>query len=78
MKRIAVFLLLVALGVACSIPANAQRENARSRESDRQARKAAKQNQKAIKKIARQQRKAIKKYQKEQRKAAKTPYRRAK
>jgi hypothetical protein len=71
MKRIGAFLLLLALSVACSLPAHAQRENRSIGENSREARKAAKQQQKISKKIAKKQRKAMKKYQKAQRKAAK-------
>jgi hypothetical protein len=71
MKRIAAFLLLAAVSVAWSVPANAQRENRSIGENGREAKKAAKQQQKASKKIARKQRKAAKKYQKQQSKAAK-------
>jgi hypothetical protein len=71
MKRIAVFILLAVLSVAGTTPAYAQRENRSIGENSREAKKAAKQQQKASKKIAKQQRKAAKKYQKQQRKAAK-------
>ncbi len=71
MKRIAAFLLLGVLSVAWSIPAVAQRENRSIGENSREARKAAKQQQKASKKLAKKQRKAAKKYQKAQRKAGK-------
>jgi hypothetical protein len=76
MKRIAAFILLLASGVAWSIPANAQRENKSIGENGREARKAAKQQQRTVKKNAREQRKAMKKYQKAQRKAAKKHQRR--
>jgi Ni/Co efflux regulator RcnB len=69
-KRIIVFILVVAFSVALSMPANAQRENRSIGENGREARKAAKQQQKTVKKNARKQRKAMKKYQKAQRKAA--------
>jgi len=78
MKRVAAFLILVALSVASSIPATAQRENTRIGENGREARKAAKQNKKAVKKAARQQRKAMKQDQKAQRKAARQQQRRTK
>jgi Flp pilus assembly protein TadB len=74
MKRIAALILLVALAVACSLPAGA--ENQRTKQNARLAHKAAKQNQKAVKKAAKQQRKAAKKSQKAQRKAAKQQRRR--
>jgi hypothetical protein len=76
MKRIAAFLLLLALSVACSLPARAQRENRSIGENSREARKAAKQQQKTSKKIARKQRKAMKRYQKAQHKAAKRQHHR--
>jgi hypothetical protein len=78
MKRIAAFLLLAASSVAWSVPADAQPENTRIGENGREARKAAKQQQKASKKVARKQRKAMKKYQKAQRKASKRQQRRTK
>jgi hypothetical protein len=71
MKRISTFLLLVVLSVAWSMPASAQRENRSIGENSREAKKAAKQQQKYSKKQAKRQRKAAKKYQKAQRKAAK-------
>ncbi len=71
MKRIGAFLLLLALSVAWSVPEYAQRENISIGENSREARKAAKQQQKISKKMAKKQRKAMKKYQKAQRKAAK-------
>jgi hypothetical protein len=71
MKRIAAFLLLAALSVAWSMPANAQRENRSIGENGREAKKASKQYQKAQKKNAKKQRKAAKKTQKAQRKEAK-------
>jgi hypothetical protein len=61
MKRIATFILLVALSVAWSMPANAQRENRSIGENSREAKKAAKQQQKYSKKQAKKQRKAAKK-----------------
>jgi hypothetical protein len=67
MKRIAAFLLLIALSIACAIPANAQFTSVE--ENARQSRAAAKQQQKAMKKSAKQQRKAMKRSQKAQRKA---------
>lgn len=73
MKRIAVFTLLTALGVAGSIPAKAQSpgvaEYARnSREFDK---KSAKAENKKLKKASKRQQKAMKKSSKSQRKAAK-------
>jgi hypothetical protein len=76
MKRIAALILLIAFSAAWSIPAYAQRENRSIGENGREARKAAKQQQKSVKKNARRQRKAMKKYQKAQRKAAKQQQRR--
>lgn len=67
MKRIAAFLLLVALGVAGLIPAQAQRTS--PEENARQSQRAAKQQQKMLKKAAKKQRKAMKKSQQAQRKA---------
>jgi uncharacterized protein HemX len=72
MKRIALFLLLLALCAGYSIPAGAEAQNARTKNNFRLAKKAAKQNQKAMKKVGKKQRKAMKKYQKQQRKAAKS------
>jgi hypothetical protein len=71
MKRIAPFLLLLALGVASSSPAYAQPENRSIGENGREARKAAKQQQKYAKKQAKRQRKAMRKYQKQQKRATK-------
>ncbi|HLW86298.1 MAG TPA: hypothetical protein VKR60_13855 [Candidatus Sulfotelmatobacter sp.] len=74
MKRIAAFLLLIALTPAWSLPTKP--ENTRIGENGREARKAAKQYQKSVKKSARQQRKAMKKNQKAQRRLAKRSQRR--
>jgi sensor domain CHASE-containing protein len=74
MKRTAVFILLITLCVACSLPAAAQ--NQRTKNNFRLAKRAAKQNQKAIKKAARKQQKAMKRYQKQQRRVAKQQQRR--
>jgi hypothetical protein len=71
MKRIATFLLLLILGVAWSTPVYAQPENRSIGENGREARKAAKQQQKYAKKQAKKQRKAMKKYQKQQKRATK-------
>jgi hypothetical protein len=76
MKRIAAFILLIALGVAWSTLANAQRENRSIGENGIEARRASKQYQKAQKKAAKKQRKAMKRYQKAQRKASKQSGRR--
>jgi hypothetical protein len=76
MKRIALFMLLGVLSVAWSMPAYAQRENRSIGENSREAKKAARQQQKYSKKQAKRQRKAAKKYQKAQRKAAKQQKRR--
>jgi uncharacterized protein HemX len=76
MRRGAAFLLLIAAGIACSIPAVAQKENRSIGENSIEARKAAKQYQKASKKTAKKQRKAAKKIQKQQRQAAKQQRRR--
>lgn len=78
MKRATALILLGALSVACSMPAVAQRENRSIGENSREAKKAAKQQQKYSKKQAKRQRKAAKKYQKAQRKAAKQQKRRTK
>jgi hypothetical protein len=78
-KRIIVFMLLAALGIAWSVPAKAQSpgvaEYARnSREADK---KSAKTLNKRLKKAAKKQGKARKKYAKAQRKAAKKANRHA-
>jgi hypothetical protein len=80
MKRVAIFILLVVLGVARSIPARAQSPGvaeyaSNSREFDK---KSAKQQNKRLRKASRKQQKAMKKYSKAQRKAAKKSNRRAK
>lgn len=69
MKRIAAFLLLVGLGVAGSIPAQAQRIS--PEENARRSSKAAKQQQKMLNKANKKQRKAMKKAEKKQRKEIK-------
>ena len=69
MKRIAVFMLLAALSVACAIPAQAQRTT--TEENMRRSRKEVKQQQKVSRKMSKKQRKAMKKYEQGQRKAAK-------
>jgi hypothetical protein len=71
MKRIALFLLLLAFCAGYSLPAGAEAQNARTKNNFRLAKKAAKQNRKAMNKVAKKQKKAMKKYQKQQRKAAK-------
>jgi uncharacterized protein HemX len=71
MKRIALFLLLLAFCAGYSLPAGAEVQNARTKNNFRLAKKAAKQNQKSMKKLSKKQQKAMKKYQKQQRKAAK-------
>jgi len=75
MKRIPALILLVALSSAWSIPAKAQ--IFRGPDSERQAQKAAKKQQKALNKAARKQQKAMEKYEKAQRKAAKKAQRHA-
>ena len=67
MKRIAAFILLLASSIAWSLPGKT--ENRSIGENAREAKRAAKQQQKASRKIAKRQRKAMKKYQKAQRKA---------
>ncbi len=69
MKRIAAFLLLIALSFAGSIPVQAQRMT--PEQNARKSRKDAKTQQKYLKKQAKQQRKAMKRYEKTQRKATK-------
>jgi hypothetical protein len=76
MKRIAVFVLLVAFSVAWPISANARRENRSIGENGHEARKAAKQQRKTVNRNAGKQRKAMKKNQKAQRKAARQQQRR--
>jgi Skp family chaperone for outer membrane proteins len=71
MKRLAAFLLLAALTVACSMPVQAK--NTTTAENMHRARRDAKHQQKVQKKLAKRQRKAAKKSQKAQRKS----YRRA-
>ena len=78
MKRLAIFLVLIATSVAWSIPAHAQRENTSIGENGREARKAAKQQRKSVNKAAKKQRKAMKKYQKAQRKQARNAQHRSK
>ena len=67
MKRFTVLTLLVALGVAWSIPAKAQRMSVE--ENARQSRKAEKKQRKMNRKAAKKQQKAMKKYEKAQQKA---------
>jgi hypothetical protein len=66
MRRVAALVLLLASSVAWSLPGNT--ENKSIGENGREARKAAKQQQKYSKKAAKKQRKAAKKAQKAQRK----------
>jgi hypothetical protein len=70
MKRIAALILLAAASVAWSTQALAQRENRSIGENGREARKAARQQQKINRRNAKQQRKATKRYQKQQRGAS--------
>ena len=69
MKRIAAFMLLIALSIAGAIPVHAQRTT--PEEDARQSRKAAKNQQKMLKKQNKRQQKAMKKNAKAQRKAVK-------
>jgi hypothetical protein len=69
MKRIAAFLLLVALSIAAPVPASGQRMT--PQENARRSSKASKKQQKMLKKASRKQRKAMKKYEKAQRKQTK-------
>jgi len=69
MKRVAAFVLLVALSVACSLPAQARRTV--TEDNMRRSHREAKQQQKLLKKLSKKQRKAMKKYQRAQRKAIK-------
>jgi|SRR5271163_461551 len=70
MKRISAFTLLLALTVAWSLPAQAQRTVVEedARQSQKAANKAAKKQQQMSKKAAKQQKKAMKQYDKRQRK----------
>jgi hypothetical protein len=69
MKRIAVFMLLVALSFAGAIPVYAQRMSVE--QNARQSQKAARKQQKMLKKANKKQQKAMKKYERSQRKATK-------
>lgn len=69
MKRIAAFVLLLVLGIAGSMPAQAQRIS--PEENARRSSKAAKKQEKMLKKANKKQRKAAKKADKAGRKAAK-------
>jgi len=69
MKRLAAYLLLAILSVACFVPAYAQVMTAE--QNARRSRKAANKQQKMLKKANKKQRKAMNKYQKKQRKATK-------
>jgi uncharacterized membrane protein (DUF106 family) len=73
MKPIPVFILLIALIFASSIPAKAQIFSGPN--STRQAQKAAKKQQKAQDKAAKKQQKSMKKYEKAQQKASKSAQR---
>jgi uncharacterized membrane protein (DUF106 family) len=75
MKRIPVFILVIALSLASSIPAKAQIFS--GPDSARQAQKAAKKQQKAQSKAAKKQQKSVKKYEKAQHKASKRAQRHA-
>lgn len=77
MKRF-VTVLLMLMALISAMPAQAQRENTRIGENAREAKKAAKDQQKINKRIAKKQRKAMKNYQKAQRRAAKPQKRRTK
>jgi|CZLA01.1.fsa_nt_gi hypothetical protein len=70
MRRIVAFMLLIALSVAYSLPAQAE-NTAATAENMRRAKKGAKQHEKMLKKMNKKQRKSMKKYEKAQRKAAK-------
>jgi hypothetical protein len=70
MKRVAAYLLPMALTLAWSIPLVAQPEHKSIGENQIEAKRAAKQYKKYSNKQAKRQRKLMKKYQKAQRKAA--------
>ena len=74
MRRVAAFILLIALSVMCS-PAQAE-DTAATAENMRRAKTGAKQHQKMLKKLNKKQRRSMKKYEKEQRKAARKSPRR--
>ncbi len=74
MKRIAAFLLLVALSPAWAM--STKHENRSIGENGQEARRAAKRYHKSSQKSARKQQKQMKKYQKAQRKLAKRSQRR--
>ena len=76
MKRIVIFMLLVALSLAGAIPAQAQRIS--PEENARQSRNAIKKQQKLLNKANKKQQKAMKKAAKAQRKATKKANRRYK
>jgi len=78
-KRIVVFMLLVGLSAAWSIPVSAQSPGVaeHARKSREASRKSAKKQERMFKKASKKQRKAMKKYAKAQRKAAKRANRRA-
>ncbi|MGA8272578.1 MAG: hypothetical protein WB919_13545 [Candidatus Sulfotelmatobacter sp.] len=72
MKRILALICLLTLSVAWSTPAAASKpENRSIGENGREARRAAKHQQKMVKKNAKRQRKAMKRNQKAQRRAEK-------
>ena len=75
MKRVPAFILLVVLGLVCSMPARAQIFT--GPDSARLAQKAAKKQRKAWNKAAKKRQKAMRKYEKAQRKAAKRANHRA-
>jgi Skp family chaperone for outer membrane proteins len=76
MRRIAAFLLLIALSIAFPLPAQAE-NTATTAENMRRAKKGAKQHEKVLKKMNKKQRKSMKKYEKAQRKSARKAQHRA-
>ena len=74
-KQVSIFVLLLALNFAWSIPTKAQ--IFMGNDSARKSQKAAKKDQKAFEKAAKKRRKAMKKNEKAQRKAAKRAQRHA-
>ncbi len=79
MKRVAVFVLLIALRGGSLTPANAQSPGVAeyARESREASKKSARQQNRMLTKASKKQRKAMKKYAKAERKAAKKADRRA-
>ncbi len=71
MKRLAALILVLASTVAWSMPVPSHKENRSIGENGKEARRAAKQQQKYERKQAKRQQKAMKKYQKQLRKQAK-------